>query len=163
VREINIEASKLARKAADEVTAEKRAQDGKWRLVAGAIGPTTRAASISPKVEDPGFRNIDYMELKDMYKEQLSALVDGGCHLIFIETIFDTLNARAAAYAYQEFFEEDSRKALPLVISGTLIDQAGRTLSGQNTEAFFISMSHVKPFCIGLNCALGADKMKPFI
>ena len=117
MREINFEASRLARKAADEVTAANREKDGRWRLVAGAIGPTTRAASISPKVEDPGFRNVTYMELKDSYKEQLHALVDGGCHVVFIETIFDTLNARAAIYAYQEFYEEDPRPPLPLVVS----------------------------------------------
>ena len=133
------------------------------RLVAGAVGPTNRTASVSPKVEDPSFRNVSYMELVDAYKEQICALVVGGCHIIFIETIFDTLNARAAIYAYNEFFEECGLEKLPLIISGTIIDAAGRTLSGQNTEAFYISMMNAKPFCIGFNCALGAEQMYPFM
>lgn len=138
--------------------------DGVWRLVAGAVGPTNRTASVSPKVEDPSFRNVTYMELKDSYKEQIKALVEGGSHIIFIETIFDCLNARAGIYAYLEFFEESQySRPLPLFISGTIIDAAGRTLSGQNTEAFYISMSNAKPMCIGLNCALGASLMKPFL
>ncbi len=133
------------------------------RLVAGAVGPTNRTASVSPKVEDPSFRNVSYMELVDAYKEQICALVVGGCHIIFIETIFDTLNARAAIYAYNEFFDECGLEKLPLIISGTIIDAAGRTLSGQNTEAFYISMMNAKPFCIGFNCALGAEQMYPFM
>jgi 5-methyltetrahydrofolate--homocysteine methyltransferase len=131
--------------------------------VAGAVGPTNRTASVSPKVEDPSFRNVTYMELKDSYKEQIRALVEGGVHIIMIETIFDTLNARAGAYAYMEYFEETGLKPLPLFISGTIIDAAGRTLSGQNNEAFYISMMNAKPFCIGLNCALGAPLMHPFL
>lgn len=104
------------------------------------------------------------MELKDAYKEQIKALVEGGSHIIFIETIFDTLNARAGIYAYMEYFEESGLpRPLPLFISGTIIDAAGRTLSGQNTEAFYISMSNAKPMCIGLNCALGANLMQPFL
>jgi 5-methyltetrahydrofolate--homocysteine methyltransferase len=134
-----------------------------WKLVAGAVGPTNRTASVSPKVEDPSYRNVSYMELKDSYKEQIKGLVEGGSHIIFIETIFDTLNARAGAYAYMEYFEETGLKPLPLFISGTIIDAAGRTLSGQNTEAFYISMMNAKPFCIGLNCALGAPLMHPFL
>lgn len=129
VYEMNQRAAQLARKAADEKT--KEADDGIWRLVAGAVGPTNRTASVSPKVEDPSFRNTSYMELKDAYKEQIKALTEGGSHIIFIETIFDTLNARAGIYAYKEYFEESGLpRPLPLFISGTIIDAAGRTLSG---------------------------------
>jgi 5-methyltetrahydrofolate--homocysteine methyltransferase len=131
--------------------------------VAGAVGPTNRTSSVSPKVEDPAFRNVTYMELVTSYKEQIAGLVQGGCHIIMIETIFDTLNARAAIYAYKEFFEEVALPELPLFISGTIIDAAGRTLSGQNTEAFYISMMNCKPYCIGFNCALGATQMQPFL
>ena len=164
VFEINKQASVLARQAADKVS-EEEDEDGfkRWRLVAGAIGPTNRTASVSPKVEDPAFRNVTYMELVDTYKEQMAGLVAGGCHIIFIETIFDSLNARAAIYAYIEFFEELGLPKLPLFISGTIIDAAGRTLSGQNTEAFYIAMTNAKPFCIGFNCALGATQMQPFL
>lgn len=133
------------------------------RLVAGAVGPTNRTASVSPKVEDPAFRNVTYTELVDAYKEQIAGLVAGGCHVIFIETIFDSLNARAAIFAYITFFEESGLEKLPLILSGTIIDAAGRTLSGQNTEAFYISMMNAKPFCIGFNCALGAEQMYPFL
>ena len=111
------------------MNAEK--DDGVWRLVAGAVGPTNRTASVSPKVEDPSFRNVTYMELKDAYKQQIKALTEGGSHIIFIETIFDSLNARAGIYAYMEYFEESGlSRPLPLFISGTIIDAAGRTLSG---------------------------------
>jgi len=154
----------IARKAADSYSAAKDAfGDERWRLVAGAVGPTNRTASVSPKVEDPSFRNVTYMELVNAYKEQIAGLVCGGSHIIFIETIFDTLNARAAVYAYLEYFEELGLRKLPLFISGTIIDAAGRTLSGQNTEAFYISMMNAKPFCIGFNCALGASQMHPFL
>jgi len=159
---MNVEAARLARIAADKVTKDPSC-DGRWRLVAGAIGPTNRTASISPKVEDPAFRNVTYEELVNAYTEQITGLVNGGCHVLFIETIFDTLNARAAVYAYQEFYRTSGLKKLPLFISGTIIDAAGRTLSGQNTEAFFISMMNAEPFCIGFNCALGAEKMYPFL
>lgn len=156
VYEINKESARLARKAADKVSKE----EGVWKLVAGAVGPTNRTASVSPKVEDPAYRNTTYIEVKDAYKEQIKGLVEGGCHIIFIETIFDSLNARAGIYAYLEYFEESGIQPwLPLFLSGTIIDAAGRTLSGQNTEAFYISMMNAKPFCIGLNCALGAPLM----
>lgn len=158
VYDVNKASAKLARAAAD-----KYSKDGWWRLVAGAVGPTNRTASVSPKVEDPAFRNVTYTELVDAYKEQIRGLVEGGAHIIFIETIFDTLNARAGAYAYTEYFEETGLTPLPLFVSGTIIDAAGRTLSGQNTEAFCISLSNAKPFCIGLNCALGAPLMHPFL
>lgn len=155
---MNFEAARLARVATDKVTEEEKDKpDGRWRLVAGAVGPTNRTASVSPKVEDPSFRNVTYMELVDAYYEQIQGLVDGGAHIIFIETIFDTLNARAGIFAYEEFYKNNTHlRKLPLFISGTIIDAAGRTLSGQDTEAFFISMSNANPFCIGFNCALGA-------
>jgi 5-methyltetrahydrofolate--homocysteine methyltransferase len=122
---MNKQASILARRAADKLSTKEC-----WRLVAGACGPTNRTASVSPQVEDPSFRNVTYMELVKAYKEQIAGLVQGGCHIVFIETIFDTLNARAAIFAYKEFFEEVNLKPLPLFISGTIIDAAGRTLSG---------------------------------
>lgn len=161
---MNFEAARLARVAADKVTAMEKGQpDARWRLVAGAVGPTNRTCSVSPKVEDPAFRNVTYLELVDAYYEQIQGLVDGGAHIIFVETVFDTLNARAAVFAYENFFRDSGLKKLPLFISGTIIDAAGRTLSGQNTEAFFISMMNAKPFCIGFNCALGAEQMYPFL
>jgi 5-methyltetrahydrofolate--homocysteine methyltransferase len=161
---MNFEAARLARVAADKVTnAEKESPEARWRLVAGAVGPTNRTASVSPKVEDPAFRNVTYEELIDCYYEQIQGLTDGGAHIIFIETVFDTLNARAAIFAYDNFFKNSGLKPLPLFISGTIIDAAGRTLSGQNTEAFFISMMNANPFCIGFNCALGAQQMYPFL
>ena len=159
---MNLEAAKMARLATDKVTKDP-SSDGRWRLLAGAVGPTNRTASVSPKVEDAAFRNVTYTELMDAYTEQIMGLVNGGCHIILIETIFDSLNARAAIFAYEEFFKNSGLKKLPLIISGTIIDAAGRTLSGQNVEAFFISMSNAKPFCIGLNCALGAEQMFPFM
>lgn len=118
---------------------------------------------MSPKVEDAAFRNVTFDELVDAYYEQIHGLVDGGAHIIFIETIFDTLNAKAGIFAYNKFFKETGLRKLPLFLSGTIIDAAGRTLSGQDTEAFFISMSHANPFCIGFNCALGATQMYPFL
>lgn len=161
---MNKEAARLARIAADKVTENEKGTEGaRWRLVAGAVGPTNRTASVSPKVEDASFRNVTYLELVDAYYEQIQGLVDGGSHIIFIETIFDTLNARAAIFAYMDFFRDTGLKKLPLFISGTIIDAAGRTLSGQDTEAFFVSMMNAEPFCIGFNCALGATQMYPFL
>lgn len=126
VFEVNKTAARLARNAAD-----KKSGNGVWKLVAGAVGPTNRTCSVSPKVEDPSYRNTNYLEIKDGYKEQIQGLVEGGSHIIFIETIFDTLNARAGIYAYLEYFEENPHlRPLPLFISGTIIDAAGRTLSG---------------------------------
>ena len=127
---MNVEAARLARIAADKVTAENADGSGRWRLVAGACGPTNRTASVSPKVEDPSFRNITYTELIDAYYEQIAGLVAGGAHIVFIETIFDTLNARAAIFAYEQYFMDCKLRKLPLFISGTIIDAAGRTLSG---------------------------------
>ncbi|KAF4317592.1 hypothetical protein BBO99_00006531 [Phytophthora kernoviae] len=159
VYELNFESAKLAREAADEVAA---LDPLKPRFVAGSIGPTNRTLSISPNVEDPGFRNVTFDELVDAYYTQLEGLVDGGSDILLVETIFDTLNAKAAVFAINKYQEATGRK-LPLFISGTIVDMSGRTLSGQTTEAFYVSLRHSKPFCIGLNCALGADQMKPFL
>lgn len=160
VYELNVEAARLCKKAAT-IWTEK--QPHKPRFVAGAIGPTSKTASISPKVNDPGFRNVSFRELVDSYKEQIRGLVDGGADLLMVETIFDTLNAKAALFAIEEYYEDTKTPRLPLIISGTITDASGRTLSGQTTEAFFTSMAHSKPFCIGLNCALGATDMRPYL
>merc|ERR1719267_508337 len=160
VYEMNKIACELAVDAAKEITAQNPARP---RLVAGAIGPTNRTLSISPSVEDPGFRNCTWDEVVEAYKTQVAGLVDGGAHIILVETIFDTLNAKAALYAIDEYYEESGCPRLPGMISGTIVDMSGRTLSGQTTEAFYISMAHSKPLCIGLNCALGADQMLPFM
>jgi 5-methyltetrahydrofolate--homocysteine methyltransferase len=157
--EINVAAAKIARAAADKWT--KRTPD-KPRFVAGAVGPTNRTASISPDVNNPGFRNVDFDELREAYKEQVRGLMDGGADIILIETIFDTLNAKAAGVATLEVFEEKGVE-LPIMISGTITDLSGRTLSGQTPEAFWYSMRHLRPFSIGLNCALGAELMRPYL
>ena len=157
--EINVEAAKLARAAADKWS--KQTPD-KPRFVAGAVGPTNRTASISPKVSDPGFRNVSFDELREAYKEQVRGLIEGGADIILIETIFDTLNAKAAGVATLEVFEEKGIE-LPIMISGTITDRSGRTLSGQTAEAFWYSMRHLRPFSIGLNCALGAELMRPYL
>jgi 5-methyltetrahydrofolate--homocysteine methyltransferase len=157
--EINVAAAKLARGAADKFTKEN---PSKPRFVAGAVGPTNRTASISPNVNDPGFRNVSFDELRDAYREQVRGLVEGGSDIILIETIFDTLNAKAAGFATLEVFEEMDLE-LPIMISGTITDRSGRTLSGQTAEAFWYSMRHLKPFSIGLNCALGAELMRPYL
>ena len=132
------------------------------RYVAGALGPTTRTASISPDVNDPGARNVSYDQLVAAYLEAARGLVDGGADLLFIETIFDTLNAKAAIFAVETLFEEQGRR-WPVVVSGTITDASGRTLSGQVTEAFWDSVRHVTPLAVGLNCALGAKEMRPYI
>jgi len=158
-RELNVASAKLARDIADEFTAKN---PEKPRFVAGAVGPTSRTASISPDVNNPGYRNVDFQTLVDNYYEAVSGLVEGGADLILLETIFDTLNAKAAIYATQQFFE-DSGIELPIMISGTITDASGRTLSGQTTEAFYNSVAHAKPISIGLNCALGADALRPYV
>ncbi|MGV0606614.1 methionine synthase [Mycolicibacterium sp. XJ1904] len=155
--EVNYAGAALARKACDEVGTGDRP-----RYVAGALGPTTRTASISPDVNDPGARNITYDRLVDAYLEAANGLVDGGADIILVETIFDTLNAKAAVFAIETLFEERGRR-WPVVISGTITDASGRTLSGQVTEAFWNSVRHAKPLAIGLNCALGAPEMRPYI
>ncbi|MDP9093938.1 MAG: methionine synthase [Actinomycetota bacterium] len=157
--ELNYESACLARAACDAVTA---AEPSKPRFVAGAIGPTNRTASISPDVNDPGARNVTFPELVDAYLEQANGLVDGGADLLLIETIFDTLNAKAAIYAVETLFEQRGRR-WPVMISGTITDASGRTLSGQVTEAFWNSVRHANPLLIGLNCALGAQEMRPYL
>ena len=163
---INFESAKIAREVADAYSA---ANPDKPRFVAGAMGPTNRTASISPDVNDPGYRAITFDQLAEAYAEQVRGLLDGGSDIILVETIFDTLNAKAALYAIQEVYEErgiplDPREGgIPIMISGTSTDASGRTLSGQTTEAFLISVSHVPLFSVGLNCALGAKELRPYL
>jgi 5-methyltetrahydrofolate--homocysteine methyltransferase len=159
VYELNYEAARLAREACDEVTAK---DPSKPRFVMGAIGPTNRTGSISPSVEDPAARNVTFDELVEAYFEQTVALMDGGADILIVETIFDTLNAKAALYAVGEYLELTGLD-VPVFVSGTLVDQSGRTLSGQTGEAFYASIRHAKPMCVGLNCALGAKHMTPFV
>jgi 5-methyltetrahydrofolate--homocysteine methyltransferase len=158
-REINLAAAKVARKAADAFTAKT---PEKPRFVAGVLGPTNRTASISPDVNDPGKRNVTFDELVEAYTESTEALIEGGVDLIMLETIFDTLNAKAAAYAVEGVFEKLG-VSLPVMISGTITDASGRTLSGQTAEAFYYSMRHVSPFSFGLNCALGPDLLRQYV
>ena len=157
--ELNLESARLARRECDAMT--ERTPD-RPRYVAGALGPTTRTASISPDVNDPGARNVQYDDLVEAYGTAVRGLVDGGADVIVIETIFDTLNARAAIFAVETFFEEAGRR-WPVIISGTITDASGRTLSGQTAEAFWYSVRHAKPLLVGLNCALGAQEMRPYI
>jgi 5-methyltetrahydrofolate--homocysteine methyltransferase len=157
--EINRAAAGLARAAADAVEAEDPAHP---RFVAGALGPTNRTASLSPDVNDPGKRNVTFDQLVDAYLQQARGLVDGGSDVLLIETIFDTLNAKAAIFALERLFDEHGRR-WPVVISGTITDASGRTLSGQVTEAFWASVRHARPLAVGLNCALGATQMRPYI
>ena len=157
--ELNYEGAKLAREACDEVTAK---DPTKPRFVVGAMGPTNRTGSISPSVEDPAARNVTFDELVETYFEQIVGLMDGGADILMVETIFDTLNAKAALYAVGEYLDFTGLD-IPVFISGTLVDQSGRTLSGQTGEAFYASVRHAKPMCVGLNCALGATHMKPFV
>ncbi len=158
-RDINVEAAKLARKACDEFNAKT---PDKPRFVAGVLGPTNRTASISPDVNDPGKRNVTFDQLVEAYTEATHALMDGGSDLILIETIFDTLNAKAAAFAVEGVFEARGER-LPVMISGTITDASGRTLSGQTAEAFYYSMRHINPFSFGLNCALGPDLLRQYV
>jgi len=159
VYEINYQSAKIAREVADEFT-EK--QPNKPRFVAGAMGPTNRTASISPDVNDPGYRAVKFDDLRNAYKQQVEALLDGGADILFVETIFDTLNAKAALFAIDEV--NDARGIdVPIMVSGTITDASGRTLSGQATEAFFISVSHMNLLSIGLNCALGAEQLRPYL
>jgi len=159
VREINLAAARIARECADAWTA--RTPD-KPRFVAGALGPTNRTASISPDVNDPGARNTSYDALVATYAEAIEALIEGGVDLLLVETVFDTLNAKAALYAVDAWSERSGRR-LPVIISGTITDASGRTLSGQTTEAFWNSVRHARPLAVGLNCALGAALMRPYI
>jgi len=157
--ELNLEAARLAREVADEWS--EKTPD-KLRFVAGAVGPTNRTASISPDVNNPGFRNVSFDELVEAYSEQTRGLIEGGADTILIETIFDTLNAKAAGFAVEQVFE-DMGVDLPIMISGTITDLSGRNLSGQTPEAFWYSMRHLKPFSIGMNCAFGAEQLRPAV
>jgi 5-methyltetrahydrofolate--homocysteine methyltransferase len=158
VAELNLEAARLARQVADKVSAETGVQ----RFVAGALGPTNRTASLSPDVNDPGFRNISFDQLVAAYSEVTRALMQGGVDVILIETIFDTLNAKAALFAVRKVYDEVGFE-LPIIVSGTITDASGRTLSGQTTEAFWNSIRHAKPLVVGLNCALGGKQLRPYI
>lgn len=157
--ELNLEAARIAREAADAYS-EKTPE--KPRFVAGAIGPTNRTASISPDVNDPGFRNVTFDELVEAYGEEVRGLIEGGCDTLLIETIFDTLNAKAAGFAIKQIFAEDGAE-LPIMISGTITDLSGRNLSGQTPEAFWYSVRHLKPFSIGMNCSFGAEQLRPAV
>lgn len=159
VYKINFESARIAKEACSEV-AERT---GRRRLVAGALGPTSKTLSVSPSVEDSSFRSVTWNELVESYLEQVTGLVEGGSDVLLVETIFDTLNAKAALFAIEKFYDlNPTIPRLPLIISVTIVDMSGRTLSGQTVEGFLISVSHAKPICIGINCALGADQMKPF-
>ena len=154
VYELNFESAKIAREVTDKFDKKK--------YVAGSIGPTNKTASMSPDVNDPGFRAITFDELVESYKEQIKGLVDGGSDILLVETVFDTLNAKAALMAINDYFEENNT-SLPVMLSGTITDNSGRTLSGQTVNAFLISLSHFPLLSIGFNCALGADKLRPYL
>ncbi|KAF4749954.1 hypothetical protein FOZ63_002033, partial [Perkinsus olseni] len=159
VRDLNYQAAKLAKQACQEVEAET----GQRRLVAGAIGPTSRTLSVSPSVEDSSYRNVTWNELVKSYYEQVEALIAGGSDVLLVETIFDTLNAKAALFAIDGYYEDHPQDPrLPTIISATIVDQSGRTLSGQTIDAFLVSVMHARPLCVGINCALGASQMRPF-
>ncbi len=159
VYELNYESARLAKEVANDFT---QREPSKSRFVAGSIGPTNKTASMSPDVNNPGFRAVTFDELRLAYKQQAEALIDGGCDLLLVETIFDTLNAKAALFAIEEVKEEKGID-VPVMVSGTITDASGRTLSGQTVEAFLISMSHIPLLSVGFNCALGADQLKPYL
>jgi 5-methyltetrahydrofolate--homocysteine methyltransferase len=159
VYELNFESAKIAKRVADEFTAK---EPHKPRFVAGSIGPTNKTASMSPDVNDPGFRAVSFDELRIAYKQQVEALLDGGVDLLLVETIFDTLNAKAALFAIEEVKEERGID-VPIMVSGTITDASGRTLSGQTAEAFLISISHIPVLSVGFNCALGASQLVPHL
>lgn len=159
VYELNYESAKIARKVADDITAK---EPQKPRFVAGAMGPTNKTASMSPDVNDPGFRAISFDELRIAYKQQAEALLDGGVDILLVETIFDTLNAKAALYAIEEIKDERNIE-IPIMVSGTITDASGRTLSGQTAEAFLISVGHMPLLSVGFNCALGAKQLTPYL
>jgi 5-methyltetrahydrofolate--homocysteine methyltransferase len=160
VYEMNVEGARLARKAADDYT---KKDPTKPRFVAGAIGPLNKTLSLSPDVNNPGYRAVTFDEVVTAYYEQIKGLVDGGVDVLLIETIFDTLNAKAAIFAIKKYFHDTNKPELPIMISGTITDASGRTLSGQTLEAFYISVMHANPLSVGLNCALGAHEMRPHI
>jgi 5-methyltetrahydrofolate--homocysteine methyltransferase len=155
VYELNYQSAKIAREVANEFT-------DKPRFVAGSIGPTNRTASMSPDVNDPGYRAVTFDDLRIAYKQQVEALIDGGSDVLLVETIFDTLNAKAALFAIEEVKEERNID-IPIMVSGTITDASGRTLSGQTVEAFLISIQHIPLLSVGFNCALGADQLKPYL
>lgn len=159
VYELNFESAKIARKVCDEFSTTN---PEKPRFVAGSIGPTNKTASLSPEVNDPGFRAIKFEELRVAYKQQSEALLDGGADILLIETVFDTLNAKAALFAIDEIQEERNMQ-IPIMVSGTITDASGRTLSGQTAEAFLISVSHLNLLSVGFNCALGAEQLTPYL
>ncbi|MCY7422771.1 MAG: homocysteine S-methyltransferase family protein [Chitinophagaceae bacterium] len=175
--ELNVASAKCARKAINEYQQQQAATNNAFssspfgggregagnKYVAGAIGPLNKTLSLSPDVNNPGYRAVTFDEVADAYTEQIKGLVDGGVDLLLIETIFDTLNAKAAIYAIKKFFRDNKIAELPIMISGTITDASGRTLSGQTLEAFYTSVRHAKPLSIGLNCALGASEMRPHI
>ena len=158
--ELNVASAKCARIAADEYTTKN---PSKQRYVAGAIGPLNKTLSLSPDVNNPGYRAVTFDEVAAAYTEQIKGLVDGGVDVLLIETIFDTLNAKAAIYAAKNFFRKNNLSELPIMISGTITDASGRTLSGQTLEAFYTSVAHANPLSVGLNCALGAQEMRPHV
>lgn len=159
VTELNIASARIARKAADDLMAK---YPNKPRFVAGSIGPTNKTASMSPDVNDPGYRAITFNELKEAYREQTLGLLAGGVDMLLVETIFDTLNAKAALFAIDEI-KEEQQLDIPVMVSGTITDASGRTLSGQTVEAFLVSVSHIDLLSVGFNCALGADQLKPYV
>jgi 5-methyltetrahydrofolate--homocysteine methyltransferase len=159
VYDINFQSAKIAREVADEMTAK---EPNKPRFVAGSMGPTNRTASLSPDVNDPGFRAVTFDQLRIAYREQAQALIDGGVDILLVETVFDTLNAKAALFGIDELFEELGYR-LPIMVSGTITDASGRTLSGQTAEAFLISVSHIPLLSVGFNCALGASQLRPHL
>jgi 5-methyltetrahydrofolate--homocysteine methyltransferase len=158
--EMNVEGARIARRVADEFTRKNPSQP---RFVAGAMGPLNKTLSLSPDVNNPGFRAVTFDEVVAAYYDQVRGLVDGGVDIFLIETIFDTLNAKAAIFAIKKYFREANKPVLPVMISGTITDASGRTLSGQTLEAFYTSVMHARPISIGLNCALGAREMRPHI
>ena len=160
VPELNLEAARIAKKCAIEYT---KKNPSKPRFVAGSIGPTTKTASLSPDVNNPGFRAVDFDQLVANYYEQVKYLVEGGVDILLVETVFDTLNCKAALFAISDYFEKENKPKLPVMVSGTITDASGRTLSGQTIEAFLYSVSHYPLLSIGINCALGAELMRPYI
>lgn len=159
VYDLNFQSAKIAKEAAEKYTAQ---QPDKPRFVAGSMGPTNRTASISPDVNDPGFRAVTFDQLREAYAQQAEALLDGGVDMLLVETVFDTLNAKAALFAIQEVFDQRGEE-VPVMVSGTITDASGRTLSGQTTEAFLISVEHIDLLSVGLNCALGAAQLRPYL
>ena len=157
VKELNFEGARLARQAVNAVS-----PDSRTRFIAGTLGPTNRTASISPDVSDPAHRSTNFNDLRIGYREAAEGLMDGGVDLLLLETVFDTLNAKAALFAFAELFEE-RKSSLPVMISGTITDRSGRTLTGQTVEAFWCSVRHCRPLSVGLNCSLGAEQLRPYV